>query len=226
MSRPRCRACRSAPAGCRGRGAGASTSCSSRWRAGIVATGDGRRARGTGSAGAASTRSPGWPRSTVEEIFESGPDEGETYPVRRRPDRPRATASATPCCSPSAGPALPPGLRRAVPDVRGRSQRRSLPVPAGRRRSPLGGVRRAAAGAATRPAALMVRIARGESSPTMAVPKKKTSKAKSRSRRASTWTLEAPARSICPQLRRRPSCPTSCARTAAGTTAARPSTSS
>lgn len=32
----------------------------------------------------------------------------------------------------------------------------------------------------------------------MAVPKKKTSKAKSRSRRASAWTLEAPARSVCP----------------------------
>jgi large subunit ribosomal protein L32 len=33
----------------------------------------------------------------------------------------------------------------------------------------------------------------------MAVPKKKTSKAKSRSRRASNWVLERPARSICPQ---------------------------
>jgi len=36
----------------------------------------------------------------------------------------------------------------------------------------------------------------------MAVPKKKTSKAKSRSRRASNWTLRAPARSICPQCHR------------------------
>jgi large subunit ribosomal protein L32 len=36
----------------------------------------------------------------------------------------------------------------------------------------------------------------------MAVPKKKTSKAKSRSRRASNWTLRAPARSICPQCQR------------------------
>jgi large subunit ribosomal protein L32 len=35
----------------------------------------------------------------------------------------------------------------------------------------------------------------------MAVPKKKTSKAKARSRRASNWTLVAPARSICPQCR-------------------------
>ena len=34
---------------------------------------------------------------------------------------------------------------------------------------------------------------------TVAVPKKKTSKAKSRSRRASAWTLSAPARSVCPQ---------------------------
>lgn len=33
----------------------------------------------------------------------------------------------------------------------------------------------------------------------MAVPKKKTSKAKSRSRRASNWTLKAPARSTCPR---------------------------
>lgn len=33
----------------------------------------------------------------------------------------------------------------------------------------------------------------------MAVPKKKTSKAKSRSRRASAWTLKAPARSVCPR---------------------------
>jgi len=32
----------------------------------------------------------------------------------------------------------------------------------------------------------------------MAVPKKKTSKAKSRSRRASAWRLDAPARSVCP----------------------------
>lgn len=33
----------------------------------------------------------------------------------------------------------------------------------------------------------------------MAVPKKKTSKAKSRSRRASAWTIKLPARSICPR---------------------------
>ena len=33
----------------------------------------------------------------------------------------------------------------------------------------------------------------------MAVPKKKTSKAKSRSRRASNWVLRPPARSLCPQ---------------------------
>jgi large subunit ribosomal protein L32 len=33
----------------------------------------------------------------------------------------------------------------------------------------------------------------------MAVPKKKTSKAKSRSRRAANWVLEPPARSVCPQ---------------------------
>jgi large subunit ribosomal protein L32 len=32
----------------------------------------------------------------------------------------------------------------------------------------------------------------------MAVPKKKTSKAKSRSRRASAWTVSRPARSVCP----------------------------
>ncbi|HEY3141934.1 MAG TPA: 50S ribosomal protein L32 [Acidimicrobiales bacterium] len=35
----------------------------------------------------------------------------------------------------------------------------------------------------------------------MAVPKKKTSKAKSRSRRATAWRLERPSRSICPQCR-------------------------
>lgn len=33
----------------------------------------------------------------------------------------------------------------------------------------------------------------------MAVPKKKTSKAKSRSRRASAWQLKAPSRSTCPR---------------------------
>ena len=33
----------------------------------------------------------------------------------------------------------------------------------------------------------------------MAVPKKKTSKAKSRSRRASAWKLQRPARSTCPR---------------------------
>lgn len=33
----------------------------------------------------------------------------------------------------------------------------------------------------------------------MAVPKKKKSKMKTRSRRASNWTLAAPARSTCPQ---------------------------
>jgi len=33
--------------------------------------------------------------------------------------------------------------------------------------------------------------------PPMAVPKKKTSKAKGRSRRASAWTLRRPARSLC-----------------------------
>jgi large subunit ribosomal protein L32 len=35
----------------------------------------------------------------------------------------------------------------------------------------------------------------------MAVPKKKTSKMKSRSRRASNWRLGPPARSMCPQCR-------------------------
>lgn len=33
----------------------------------------------------------------------------------------------------------------------------------------------------------------------MAVPKKKKSKAKTRSRRASAWTVSAPARSTCPR---------------------------
>ena len=33
----------------------------------------------------------------------------------------------------------------------------------------------------------------------MAVPKKKTSKMKTRSRRASNWVLKTPARSVCPQ---------------------------
>mgnify|MGYP001549231774 FL=1 len=33
----------------------------------------------------------------------------------------------------------------------------------------------------------------------MAVPKKKTSKSKTRMRRASAWTLQAPARSTCPR---------------------------
>ena len=33
----------------------------------------------------------------------------------------------------------------------------------------------------------------------MAVPKKKTSKSKSRSRRASAWKITAPARSTCPR---------------------------
>jgi large subunit ribosomal protein L32 len=33
----------------------------------------------------------------------------------------------------------------------------------------------------------------------VAVPKKKTSKAKTRMRRASSWTLDAPPRSVCPQ---------------------------
>jgi len=35
----------------------------------------------------------------------------------------------------------------------------------------------------------------------MAVPKKKTSKAKARSRRSSNWTLSVPPRSTCPQCR-------------------------
>ncbi|PIE32783.1 MAG: 50S ribosomal protein L32 [Ilumatobacter coccineus] len=33
----------------------------------------------------------------------------------------------------------------------------------------------------------------------MAVPKKKTSKSKSRSRRAAAWKLDVPARSLCPR---------------------------
>ena len=33
----------------------------------------------------------------------------------------------------------------------------------------------------------------------MAVPKKKTSKSKTRSRRASSWQLDAPPRSLCPR---------------------------
>ncbi len=35
----------------------------------------------------------------------------------------------------------------------------------------------------------------------MAVPKKKTSKARRRSRRAANWRLETPSRSTCPQCR-------------------------
>ncbi|MCZ7629877.1 MAG: 50S ribosomal protein L32 [Microthrixaceae bacterium] len=35
----------------------------------------------------------------------------------------------------------------------------------------------------------------------MAVPKKKTSKSKSRSRRASNWTLDSGARSVCPRCK-------------------------
>lgn len=35
----------------------------------------------------------------------------------------------------------------------------------------------------------------------MAVPKKKTSKSKSRSRRASNWTLEGSAQSVCPRCK-------------------------
>lgn len=33
----------------------------------------------------------------------------------------------------------------------------------------------------------------------MAVPKKKTSKSKSRSRRAAAWKLDSPSRSVCPR---------------------------
>ncbi|HEY3700968.1 MAG TPA: 50S ribosomal protein L32 [Acidimicrobiales bacterium] len=36
----------------------------------------------------------------------------------------------------------------------------------------------------------------------MAVPKKKTSKAKTRSRRSSSWVLRTPPRSVCPQCGR------------------------
>jgi large subunit ribosomal protein L32 len=36
----------------------------------------------------------------------------------------------------------------------------------------------------------------------MAVPKKKTSKSKSRSRRAQAWRLDAPPRSLCPRCGR------------------------
>ncbi|MGH9021120.1 MAG: 50S ribosomal protein L32 [Acidimicrobiales bacterium] len=36
----------------------------------------------------------------------------------------------------------------------------------------------------------------------MAVPKRKTSKAKTRSRRAANWRLGVPARSVCPQCAR------------------------
>jgi large subunit ribosomal protein L32 len=36
----------------------------------------------------------------------------------------------------------------------------------------------------------------------MAVPKKKTSKAKTRSRRSSSWVLRTPPRSLCPQCGR------------------------
>lgn len=35
----------------------------------------------------------------------------------------------------------------------------------------------------------------------MAVPKKKTSKSKSRSRRAAAWKLDTPSRSLCPRCR-------------------------
>ena len=59
----------------------------------------------------------------------------------------------------------------------------------------------------------------------MAVPKKKTSKAKGRSRQAADWMLRRPARSVCPQCQDGQDARTWCAPTAAGTRVARPSRS-
>ena len=51
----------------------------------------------------------------------------------------------------------------------------------------------------------------------MAVPKKKTSKSKTRSRRASAWKLRRAGSQRLPALRHRQDCRTPCARPAAGT---------
>ena len=157
----------------------------------------------------------------------------------RRPDRPRAGACASRAARPAARPAVPArtaGPRaRALPrgrrvghdaDEHGRARRAS--PDASPATTPLGRAD-SAAGAALDELALRstptTPANRRDQDRSMAVPKKKTSKSKSRSRRASAWRLEAPVAQHLPPLRRAPSCPTSCAATAAGTTAARPSTS-
>ena len=151
-------------------------------------------------------------------------------PIADDHDRPRAAGPRRRRCSSCPlAPLCREPAPASCPDLRGRPQRGRL---LGRRRptpTPLGALdvlrlpsagRRFDPGPA-RSLASPSPLARGS---TMAVPKKKTSKAKSRSRRASAWTLNAPAAASAP-VAAPPSCRTSCAATAAGTTAARPSTS-
>ena len=131
----------------------------------------------------------------------AGPDDEEAYPFDDdeldladcpRRGRPRAAA----------GPAVPGGVRRALPRLR-REPQRAAPCACEPEVDPRwADTRRAprcldqAVGAAPYRSPERTRGA-------MAVPKRKTSKAKTRSRRAANWRLEPPARSVCPQCAQR-----------------------
>ena len=175
-------------------------------------------------------------------------DRGRDLPARRRRDRPRAAGlrdavllalPLAPLCDEDCGGPGPEAYQVSVAAV-GEAEDEDAagrPQVGGARRAPdeLAESGRDVVHRSSREPASLVALAPAwdaTSGPTssagtaaMAVPKKKTSKSKSRSRRASAWKLEAPRPQPLPPLRRGQAARTSCAATAAGTTAARPSTS-
>ena len=210
---------------------------------------DGDRAVGRGVPSLPRRRSTAPTVAEVAEIFEPRPVEGETYPLGRRPRRPRAHGPRRRPPGAAAGAAVlrrtasVPRPRRspAVAAVDGAEEPEPRRAPSDPRWAALDDLHLDSAGRGRVASPLRVRGRRGAdalgSSPlraaasphapgrTMAVPKKKTSKSKSRSRRAVGLDARRRRRAAPARVAARSSSPTSCAGTAAGTTAARPSTS-
>ena len=125
----------------------------------------------------------------VDELFEPHPLAGETYLLDDRRHRPRTPGPRRAAARAADRAAVPRRLRRAVPELRRRPQRRVVRLRHRRTRSPVGGP------AVARP----LRSAR--SSP-MAVPKRKMSRSATRSRKSANMRLAPPGALAVPELRR------------------------
>ena len=219
-----------------------STPCS-RWSAAGSSSSGRSRRRGVGECRRCLGEVRGDLTVDVREIYEPGRGRrrrpidrggGGDLPARRRPARPQAAGQGRRPARPAPGPAVPGGLRRAVPDLRRRPQRRrraaaraAPATPAGRPSMRCAGaIRRRVSGLPGRGPVGAGRAfrSRERARPSWPSPRRRPPRPRAAAAGPAPGSCRrrpaASARSAA-----RPSCPTSSARTAAGTAAARPSTS-